>query len=222
MENDFRPHYALEDFNTIFPGQPVNYLKLAIPMVSFCDIPLSQTAEHLSTYGCYGIGLTKEWGKRNGITPVLYTYPESLLAGFLRKMIKNTQKLEDQEREFLYDISRFVKPYTGPLWRAYGTKENVVFYNEREWRYIPTEHKLLLNEEDFLNEAERKKFNEDISSRYSIAFVPDDIRYLIVSTEDEILSLIKHFEKLKSKFGGEELTILTTRIITTERIREDF
>ena len=42
------------------------------------------------------------------------------------------------------------------------TKGNVVFYNEREWRYIPVEHKLLLMEEDFLNEPERKKYNEDV------------------------------------------------------------
>jgi len=222
IENNFRPHYALEDFNTIFPGEAVNYLKLAIPMVSFCDIPLSQTAEHLSTYGCYGIGLTKVWGKRNGITPVLYTYPESILAGFLRKMIKGTQKLEDQEREFLYDISRFIKPYTGPLWRAYGIKENVVFYNEREWRYIPVDHKLLLMAEDFLNESERKKYNEDVSSRYSIEFKPDDIRYLIVSTEDEILTLVDDLKTLKSKISEEKLTILITRIIAAERIREDF
>lgn len=218
IENNFRPHYALEDFNTIFRGKDVDYLKLAIPMVSFCDIPLSQIAEHLSTYGCYGIGLTKEWGKRNGITPILYTYPESLFAGFLIKMQKNTQGLKDHEREFLYDMHRFIKRHTGPLWRPYGTKEDVVFYNEREWRYIPSEHKYLLEEKDFLNESERKKYNEDVSSRYSIAFVPADIRYLIVSTEDEILSLIKHLE---SKFSGEELTILTTRIITAERIRED-
>jgi len=222
LENDFRPHYALEDFNAIFPGQPVNYLKLAIPMVSFCDIPLSQTGEHLSTYGCYGIGLTKEWGKRNGITPILYTYPNSLLANSILKLIKHTQRLEENGRDFLYDIFRFIKPYRGRLWRADGIKENVIFYNEREWRYIPIGHKLLLKEDDFLNESERKKFNEDISCQHSIPFVSDDIRYLIVSTEEEILTLISDLEKLKSKFGDSQLRILATRIIPAERIKEDF
>lgn len=222
LENDFRPHYSLEDFNVIFPGEPANYLKLGIPMVSFCDIPLSQTEEHLSIYGHYGIGLTKEWGKRNGITPVLYTYAESILAGFIREMIKLTQGLNGQDRGFLYDIFRFIKPYKGLLWRVDGSKENVVFYNEREWRYIPCQHKLLLKYDDFINEDERKKSNADIPSQYYIPFAADDIRYLIVSTEAEILTLVRDLERLKSKFCDDQLTILTTRIISAERIREDF
>lgn len=222
LENGFRPHYCLEDFNVVFPGQPENYLKLAIPMVCFCDIPLSQTGEHLSTYGSYGIGLTKEWGKRSGITPVLYAYRKSLLAGSIREMINQTQRLEGQEREFLYDIFRFIKPYSGPLWRADGTKKDVIFYNEREWRYIPITHKLLLKEDDFLNESERKRFNEDIPNRYAIQFTPDDIRYLIVSTEEEVLTLAKAVESLKPNSCQDQIIILTTRIITAERIREDF
>jgi hypothetical protein len=66
LKNDFRPHYCLEDFNVIFPGEPEDNLSLAIPMVSFCDIPLSQSQQHLDTYGGYGIGLTKEWAKEMG------------------------------------------------------------------------------------------------------------------------------------------------------------
>ncbi len=222
LENYFRPHYALEDFNAIFPGPPEDYLKLAIPMVSFCDIRLSQTTEHFSTYGCYGIGLTKEWGKKNGITPVLYTYPGSLLADAICKMIRQTQGLEHRKRGFLYDIFRFIKLYKGPLWRADKTKEDVIFYDEREWRYIPIEHEHLLIESDFLNESERNKSNKDIADKYYIPFEPDDIRYLIVSSEREKLNLVRDVEGLTATFSHDKLRILATRIITSERIIEDF
>jgi hypothetical protein len=220
LENYFRPHYCLEDFNVIFPGEPEDNLRLAIPMVSFCDIPLSQSQQHLDTYGGYGIGLTKEWAKRNGITPVLYTYAESILAGFLRHMIKETQRLD--ERGFLYDILQFVKPYKGLLRRADGIKENVLFYNEREWRYVPREHRLLLTENDFLEETERDRANADIRSRYSILFTPEDVRYLIVRSEEEISPLASELQRHEPKFSREQLTILTSHIITAERIKEDF
>ena len=158
LKNNFRPHYSLENFNTVFPGPSQEYLELAIPMVCFCDIPLSQTREHISTYGCYGIGLTKEWGKRKGITPVTYTYPDSLFSKVVRELIQQTQPYGN--REYLYNLARFIKPYNGSLWRSDGEKRNVTFYNEREWRFIPLEHTELLSKADFLNEEERKKQNK--------------------------------------------------------------
>jgi len=51
-----------------------------VPMVSFCDIPLSQIRDHISKYGDYGIGLTREWGIRNKLNPVLYLEPSSFLS----------------------------------------------------------------------------------------------------------------------------------------------
>lgn len=50
------------------------------PMVSFCDIPLMQTGDHRRKYGMYAIGLTKEWGIRKGLNPVLYIENSSYLS----------------------------------------------------------------------------------------------------------------------------------------------
>ena len=73
LKEDFYPNYCLENLGSITGGN----FRIAIPMVCFCDIPLSQIHKHTNTYGCYALGLTKEWGKRNGISPVLYTFKEA-------------------------------------------------------------------------------------------------------------------------------------------------
>ncbi|HGY6874107.1 TPA: abortive infection system antitoxin AbiGi family protein, partial [Escherichia coli] len=44
----------------------------AVPMVSFCDIKLSQIKDHSGKYGEFGFGLTKEWAEKNDLHPVLY------------------------------------------------------------------------------------------------------------------------------------------------------
>ena len=45
---------------------------VAIPVVCFCDIPLSRISDHIGFYGNFGIGLTKEWAMSNGLNPLLY------------------------------------------------------------------------------------------------------------------------------------------------------
>src|SRR5437870_5351663 len=88
LTQEFRPRFCLENFNLLHgTNPPETDLTWALPMVCFCDLPLSQTGFHLSVYGDYGIGLTKEWGKRNGIAPVLYAYAHSMLTAKLVTMI---------------------------------------------------------------------------------------------------------------------------------------
>ena len=51
---------------------------IGIPMVSFCDIPLSRTADFCERYGYYGIALRKEWGIKRGINSVLYVTNDNI------------------------------------------------------------------------------------------------------------------------------------------------
>ncbi len=60
LKNGFWPRYSLEDFNWYNPQMG----SIAYPMVCFCDIPLIRPREHVSFYGDYGLGMTKQWAKK--------------------------------------------------------------------------------------------------------------------------------------------------------------
>lgn len=76
LQNEFKPRYYPE----IIHLEGMKTLNKAIPMVCFCDIPLSQIKDHIDTYGNYGIGMTKEWAIKNKLNPVLYLEPSSKLS----------------------------------------------------------------------------------------------------------------------------------------------
>jgi hypothetical protein len=76
LTNEFTPRYCMESFGYL--NEENNLLEIALPMVCFCDIPLSQIRNHIKNYGGYAIGLLKEWGISNGINPVMYSLPDSL------------------------------------------------------------------------------------------------------------------------------------------------
>lgn len=54
---------------------------IIVPMISFCDIPLETYIQlQVPSYGNFGIGLTKDWGVRNKLNPVLYLDTNSTIA----------------------------------------------------------------------------------------------------------------------------------------------
>ena len=67
LEDSFKVSYARERIK----GQNA-VREFAVPMVSFCDLRLSELKDHIEKYGKFGIGLTKEWAFRNGLNPVMY------------------------------------------------------------------------------------------------------------------------------------------------------
>lgn len=56
LDETFRLSYCREDF--LIGGERYS---IRVPMVSFCDIPLSEIKNHIDSYGPYGLGLSKEW-----------------------------------------------------------------------------------------------------------------------------------------------------------------
>ena len=78
LSDNFKLKYCVEKLN--HSTRPV---EVAIPMVSFCDIKISEITEHIEKYGHYGIGLSKEWAVEKGLNPVVYLNSSSKFAADL-------------------------------------------------------------------------------------------------------------------------------------------
>jgi hypothetical protein len=70
----FKLSYCRENYQLDYQEHIGHY-----PMVTFCDIPLSLARDQIGKYGSYAIGLTKEWGIKNKLNPVVYLEKHSQL-----------------------------------------------------------------------------------------------------------------------------------------------
>jgi len=75
LTNNFIPKLSLENYKIFFN----NDKKIYIPMICFCDIPLHLIHTHIGDYGSYGLGLSKKWGIKNKLNPVIYLEKDSIL-----------------------------------------------------------------------------------------------------------------------------------------------
>ena len=71
LENIINSSFRISYSREIFKGRDTD-----IPMVSFSNVLLFETKSQIN-YGDYSIGLTKEWGIKNKLHPVSYTYNDS-------------------------------------------------------------------------------------------------------------------------------------------------
>lgn len=222
LKNEFYPRYSLENWEPILGIDS----EVAVPMVCFCDIPLTQIDNHTKIYGNYAIGLHKEWGKRNKINPIIYTYKDSFTAKYLRKIIEKVSE-DGSDLDDYSNFLSYIKPYEGKLWKDNAYLDAIItFYDEREWRYIPKVNSaqgfpsLLLNKDGFLHNDLINKHKE-LESR-KLSFDSTDIKYIIVNKENEIYDMVTKVRDFKRYIAFESMEILITRIISMEQIREDF
>lgn len=237
IKEGFKPRFCLEPHNTtmLFSDKTTEE---AMPMTCFCDLPLSNITTHLDFYGSYGIGLSKEWGRIKGLTPLTYIHENSTQINYLKNLATYISTLHHDEENpnkmpkqllypygLLFEFTAFLKPYEGDIWRhdKYIKRR---FYDEREWRFVPDlsneKETYRLFKDDFLNEILRANANETISKKYRLTFSANDIKYLIVKTQNEMISLSDALDSMKTVFNDREIKILKTRIISSQQINEDF
>jgi hypothetical protein len=124
--------------------------KVYIPMACFCDIPHTRIDNHAGDeedYGPYAIVVDKDWGRQKGVNPVSYVVPESgfSVAFYWFEKLTNSIDPEHEDwqiRSVFLKLLQFLKPYE-------DEDNEKRYYDEREWRYIPSGPSTLYWKSDF-------------------------------------------------------------------------
>ncbi|WP_239397078.1 abortive infection system antitoxin AbiGi family protein [Pseudoalteromonas sp. OOF1S-7] len=218
LENGFWPKYCLEELDWFKSSKG----SVAYPMVCFCDIPLSRIQEHVGKYGEYGIGLTKEWAKRNKLNPVIYLQKDSELGFSFNKVYGQSLKgagelsMNKSLRFNLMKMLSYIKPVQ--------SVDGYDYYQENEWRYVPVHSKveLWVNEGEFSDPEVEESLNEVTKDVCMLKIEPKDIKYIFVKNDSEIDDMIRFIGRIYSRsYQSSEVSTLMSRLLSVERIRED-
>ena len=204
--------YSIEDVADIV-GQ-----ELAFPMVSMCDLPLSEFTEYQGKYGDYSIGLSREWGIKNRFTPLWYYESKSRVPQLLKKQFENAVASGDGSILSLIGVVSYMKKTEGPLPKHnYSTYR---FYDEREVRYVPSfEYLVYGGEKPVLTRDEYDQYkaaHQNVSTiNASVSFDWKDVRYIIVKEEKQIATMIDYL----AKQGCDNKTIA---VFSAKQVYQDF
>lgn len=241
LNKNLYPRYCKENFGFKF----IHFKEAHILMKCFCDIPLSQISNHIKFYGSYGVGFSKEWGIRNHINPVIYfskdSYTYKVLNNTARKRLDDSTRLYTKgkitKEKYYHDVFEvlsiiaYVKPIRGRMPRGDTYFNNVNFYNEREWRYVPLDFDREGERQDnhvFILPSNIENLDEKIMQLHGIsqrdmqlAFEANDIKYIIIKDEHERSSFCD-FILMSNHFSEKEKKVLISKILTIKQIEEDF
>ncbi|SIS80244.1 Putative abortive phage resistance protein AbiGi, antitoxin [Kaistella chaponensis] len=227
LTSNFKVSYAREKI-----CGPNSEREFAVPMVSFCDIKMADLKYFVEKdYGKFGIGLTKEWANRNSLNPVMYINQHCDIADRFNNGLASvyqtlgSNSLTTKGYHNLINTYRYMKNYEGDLIRDQKITKNYRFADEREWRYVPPFEEIGVEPfvaKTSIETKERKTFYNRKIDHLRLYFQPEDIKYLIVENEDDILKLIEHLRFAKVNFTEDTKKRLASRILTLEQIINDF
>lgn len=208
--------------------------KIAFPMICFCDINLSKLEEHVYYYGKFGIGLSKEWGIKNGVQPIHYinknSYIQKDISYLFSKSLNNEfESLNGTEeyKNYMFGHLLLMKPILGQM-RREGKYDKRNFTDEKEWRYIPRikeEHgiELLIPVSYIENEDAYNAYSDGITQLEDLwlFFNIGDVEYLMVENEEYRVELIE-FILNKSNIEPLDRYILISKIIVYDIMNKDW
>lgn len=199
IEKGFQCFYCKEE---IFLGKN-QYSYIGIPMVCFCDIPLSHIDS--STYGKLGIAMTRKWAKGQLLEPVLY-YPLNKECQSTKMVIQAAEVFQSNPKDYDgYRILGYAKPMRrlkkGEKQKKKRTIDN---YVEREWRRVYSSKKLKWLTEESFKEYRNQSGKEKQPVGTSLHFSIDDIVFIIVDKQNK--EQLQQFIMTKfSELGGGEI-----------------
>lgn len=213
-KKSFQARYVYEDI-------PEIEYKVGIPMKCFCDIPLGMIKKHLSNYGKFGIGITKEYAKNNTFSPVIYIHENSDTLKRYLKSMKKTDIFNDP-----HSLLPYFKIDERKRTSASGNTLRDRFYDEREWRYIPSHPKFIdftgFEEEEIRKTSldyENKNIDNDLG-KYVLPFEYADITYIFVQQQEDVDKVIEEIRSTKIEQLQQDRLI--AKIITSRQIERDF
>jgi hypothetical protein len=201
-------------FKASYADETISGMNVKILMVSFSNVALFESETQIN-YGKYSLGLKLEWGKLQGLQPVLYTYSESTMGSTFFENYFVSEKdqtiltaLEQRKKQEKMDPAMFglildlkqisensheMLLYLKP--DIVKNKKGIEFksYNDREWRFICKNENsaTIIFERSFSNGAwnthfeEAKSFSKPFTSEPVLKFSLEDIKYIVVPTISE-------------------------------------
>lgn len=227
LSNGLIPNYCSE---TLYDKEGIN-ITLGVPMVSFCDIPLSRTYEHTIKYGYFAIGLGSEYAEDNNINPLLYIANDQLIRNAFPAIFSGKS---------MRPKSVLPSSYLGLLKRTYGEfkGQEINNYAENEWRYIvPSDRKYskwFYTKEEYMtwrgnvDAPKPSPMQNPVLVLHKLIFTAVDINYIIVESEKDIPMLIDYILTAsqiggsKSQLSDQDKYYLINHITSFERIRRDY
>lgn len=192
------PRYCEEDFSLL----NLDFKQIRIAMKCFCDIPLHKVDPHRKAYGDYCIGLTKSWGIKNGLQPVIYYNPNCGISQSVKKSFdaairysENDENI-DEVAEIINTTLKYLKSINGKDLKTDKIKD---FTDEKEWRFVPnldnqTGFEEVIIDSKIINNIDIvESYNREIKKYddYCLQFEYADIKYIFVKTSKQRDNLIK-------------------------------
>lgn len=208
LRGGFLGHYCREEYR-----YNRKIIEIYVPMVSFCDIPLSHIPS--ITYGGYGIGMSPTWGNTQKLTPVCYfpkdegcpltSYINKQADDFYMRLLKQTKKS---------GRAPAILAYSKPRYKYNARGHRADNYIEKEWRKV------------YLDCSIDQLTHGNPCSRMLLKFKYTDIDFIIVPDSKTREKLIDNITDL-NQIGGNEIKYtrllnVISKIITIEEIAKNY